>query len=94
MVSCMGALRWDGRDARACIENRFTLFARCFGLQTERAETWRQPGLIAEVRLNPCAGQVLRAPPVIQARIRRYRVFGCRELKVLPREVEERQGVS
>ena len=23
----MGALRWDGRDARTCIENCFTLFA-------------------------------------------------------------------
>ena len=23
----MGALRWDGRDARTCIENFFTLFA-------------------------------------------------------------------
>ena len=23
----MGTLRWDGRDARFCIENRFTVFA-------------------------------------------------------------------
>jgi len=67
----MGALRWDGRDARTFIENRFTLFARFLQIVDGRAGTWNQPGLIAEVRLNPCAEQVLRAPPAFQARMER-----------------------
>ena len=32
----MGALRWDSGDARFCIENRFTLFARFCRLQIGR----------------------------------------------------------
>ena len=90
----MGALRWDSRDARTCIENRFTLFARFLQIAEGRAGTWSQPGLIAEVRLNPCAEQVLRAPPAFQARIRRCRAFVRRDLFVRPRAGEEKQGVS
>ena len=59
-----------------------------------RAITWSQPGLIAEVRLNPCAEQVLRPPAVIQARIRRCRVSVRRELDVYPRADKEYQGFS
>ena len=44
------------------------------------------------MQLNPCAGQVLRALPEIQARIRRCRVFGIPDLIVCPRADEERQG--
>ena len=55
-------------DARFCIENRFTLFARFCRLRNERAVTWSQPGLIAEVQ-SKHAQTSLRPPAEIQARI-------------------------
>ena len=39
--------------------------------------------------VETCAEQVLRPPAEIQARIRRCRVFGCRDLKVCPRADQE-----
>ncbi len=65
----MGPLRWDGRDARFCIENRFALFARLCGVRICRAGTWRQPRAVCVRAAETCAGQVLRAPPEIQARM-------------------------
>ena len=43
-------LEWKGR-AVFQPEHR-AVFAHCFELQTERAGTWRQPGLIADVQLK------------------------------------------
>ena len=57
-------------------------------------ETLGQPRAVSDVRLNPCAGQVLRPPAVIQARIRRCRVSVRRELDVYPRADKEYQGIS
>ena len=59
------------------------IFAGCFRLQTERAGTWRQPRLISGRVVETCAEQVLRAPPVIQARIRRWTRFRDSEFDCL-----------
>ena len=34
----MGALRWDGRDARLHIENRFRILARLYGFTPDEPE--------------------------------------------------------
>ena len=45
-------------------------------IQSGRAGTWSQPGLIAEVRPNPCAGQARGLAAEIQARIGRGTMSG------------------
>ena len=77
----MGALRWDGRDARTFIENRFTLFARFCRLQIGRAEhgvnlarsLFVQPkhaqdkscGLTAEIQSRIGRGQCAGFPVIV-----------------------------
>ena len=64
-------------DARACIEKRFTLFARLCRLQTERAGTWRQPRAVCGVQskhaqtMSDAPTQSCWPPAEIQARITR-----------------------
>ena len=88
MVVCMGALRWNSGDARPCSGN-MERSPRAFADSEMTSGTWRQPRLIAGRAVETCAGQVLRPPAEIQARIRRCRVFGCRDLKVCPRADQE-----
>jgi len=67
----MGALRWDGWDARFCIENRFTLYARFCRLQIGRAE---HEGFLARsvfVQLKHAQDKSCGLTAVIQARIGR-----------------------
>ena len=64
----MGALRWDGRDARFRIENRFRILAHfCRFRHNERNMVATR--LDRRRAVETCAEQVLRAPPAFQARI-------------------------
>ena len=92
LLGALRPLRRDGRDARFCIENRFTLFARFCRLQIGRAGHGDNLARSLFVQLNPCAEQVLRPPAEIQARIRRCRDFGIADLIVYPRAEKEKQG--
>ena len=65
----MGALRWDGRDARLCIENRFCIPARLFGFNPDEPEHGANPARSPVVQLNPCTGQARGLAAVIQSRI-------------------------
>ena len=72
----MGALRCDSRDARTCIENRFTLFALFCRLQIGRAEHGVFLARSSHVKLKHAQNKFCGLAAVIQARIRRCRVFG------------------
>ena len=66
------------------------IFADFFKVGPDEPERGANLARTVFVQFNPCAEQVLRASPEIQARIRRCRVFVRRDLIVCPRADEER----
>ena len=90
----MGTLRWNGRDARFCIENRFTVFARFCRLQIGRARHGDNLARSVFGKLKHAQDKSCGLAAVIQSRIRRCRVFVYRDLIVYLRAAEEYQGFS
>ena len=67
----MGALRWDGRDARYCIENQSTLFAHFCRFRRDEPENEANPARSSHVRLKHAQDKSCGLAAEIQARIRR-----------------------
>ena len=72
----MGALRWDSGDARFCIENRFTLFARFCRLQIGRAEHGDNPARSVFGKPKHAQDKSCGLTAVIQSRIGRGTMCG------------------
>ena len=67
----MGALRWDGRDARACIENRFRILARLNGFKHDGPEHDVFLARSLVVKLKHARDKSRGLAAVIQSRIER-----------------------
>ena len=75
-------------DARACIENLLPIFAHPDRFRNHEPEHGANPARSSVVQLNPCAEQVLRAPPAFQARIgHRTRVWEAETVTLSSRTV-------
>ena len=75
----MGALRWDSEDARFCIENRFTLFARFCRLQIGRAKHGDNLARSLFVQPKHAQDKSCGLTAEIQARIERGQSRGGRD---------------
>ena len=70
-VFYMGALRWDGRDARYCIENRFFLFARFCRFRRDEPENEVNLARSLFLKLKHAQDKSCGLAAVIQARMER-----------------------